>query len=178
MRLATVDHCTGKVVVLPSRLAQCGAVKVDVQEIRFRNYKTLLVQFRQRDDQRGEPERGIINRFGEFVGISPRYLSHINNRRKNIGTATARQLEEAFKLPHGWLDHDHLSGPASSNRSEREFVELALRLFRESPVEAQAVLLKYMADRVMGSESGNKNEGTRRGNVVRPEPASRGRGRA
>lgn len=32
---------------------------MDVHEIRMRNYKTLLLQFRQRDDQAGEPERGM-----------------------------------------------------------------------------------------------------------------------
>jgi hypothetical protein len=129
-----------------------------INEIRKRNYDALLLQFRQKEIQAGEPDRGFLNRFGAFVGISPRYLSHINNARKQIGSDTARKIELAFKLPHGWMDQDHLGGVSASDRTEREFVELALRLFRESPLEAQSMLLKYAGDRMLALSVAKKGK--------------------
>ena len=131
----------------------------DVSVMRFRNYKALMLQFRQQEAARGEPERGLLNRFGAFVGISPRYLSHLNNGRKAVGAQTARQMEKAFGLPEGWMDHDHIGGSATSSRAEREFLELALQLYRQSPVEAQSLLLRYVADRIIGGAmNGDKRE--------------------
>lgn len=124
---------------------------MDVNEIRMRNYKALMLQFRNKELDRGEPERGLLNRFGQHTGVSPRYLSHVNNGRKHLGADTCRRMEEAFRLPHGWMDQDHLGGSAPGTRAEREYLELALKLFRESPVEAQAVLLRYMSDRMMSA---------------------------
>lgn len=148
---------------------------MDVNEIRLRNYKVLLAQFRDRGLDRGEPERGVLNRFGEFSGVSPRYLSHVNNGRKQLGGDVCRRIEEAFRLPHGWMDNDHLGGPGAGTRSEREFLELALKLFRESPVDAQSVLLRYMADRMIGSASAEATEGKVGDAGRRRKPAGAGR---
>lgn len=134
---------------------------MDVNEIRMRNYKILMQQYRTRELDRGEPERGLLNRFGEFTNISPRYLSHVNNGRKHLGAETCRRMEQAFKLPHGWMDQDHLGGPAPGTRAEREYLELALKLFRESPLEAQSVLLRYMGERMIGASTTEKPEGNR-----------------
>jgi hypothetical protein len=131
----------------------------DVNDVRLRNYKALMLRFREREAERGEPERGLLNRFGKFVDISPRYLSHVNNGRKAIGAQTARQIETAFGLPLGWMDHDHMAGPAPSSRTEREYLELALRLFRQSPVEAQSLLLKYVTERMLGQTSQEEDDG-------------------
>jgi hypothetical protein len=69
-------------------------------------------------------------------------------------------MEGAFRLPHGWMDHDHLGSPAPGTRAEREYLELALKLFRESPLEAQGVLLRYMSDRMLsGAGASAKPEG-------------------
>lgn len=135
----------------------------NVNDVRLRNYKALMLRFREREAERGEPERGLLNRFGLFVRISPRYLSHVNNGRKAIGGRTARQMEAAFGLPLGWMDHDHMAGPAPTSRSEREYLELALRLFRQSPVEAQSLLLRYVADRMLGSGERERGAGVREG---------------
>lgn len=125
---------------------------MDVNEVRLRNYKVLMQQYRNKELDRGEPERGLLNRFGAFTDVSPRYLSHVNNGRKHLGPDSCRKMEQAFRLPHGWMDHDHLGGtPATGSRAEREYLELALKLFRESPVEAQAVLLRYMSDRMLAA---------------------------
>jgi len=125
---------------------------VDIDEIRYRNYKVLLKQFLDTGMSRGEPERGVLNRFGQFAEVSPRYLSHVNNGRKNLGADVCRRIEQAFKLPHGWMDQDHIGSTAPHSRGEREFVELALQLFRESPIDAQAVLLRYLAERMQPAD--------------------------
>jgi hypothetical protein len=122
---------------------------MDVNEVRFRNYQTLMAKFRDQELQRGGTERGILNQFGLFTGVSPRYLSHVNNGRKHLGPDSCRKMETAFDLSRGWMDHDHLGGiPVTSSHAEREYLELALKLFRESPIEAQGVLLRYMSDRM------------------------------
>lgn len=126
---------------------------MDINEIRLRNYKTLMQQFRNRELDKGEPERGLLNRFGGHTGVSPRYLSHVNNGRKHLGADTCRRMEQSFKLPHGWMDQDHLGGIGTGTRAEREYLELALKLFRESPLEAQAVLLRYMGDRMLAAST-------------------------
>jgi hypothetical protein len=151
----------------------------DVSQVRLRNYKALMLRFREREAERGEPERGLLNRFGKFVEVSPRYLSHVNNGRKDIGAATARKIETAFGLPLGWMDHDHMAGPAPSSRTEREYLELALRLFRQSPVEAQSLLLKYVTERMIGqptrpdsdavADERNRDEPVRKRVRVRPD---------
>jgi hypothetical protein len=132
---------------------------LDVEEIRLRNYKVLLRQFREREEEKGEPERGVLARFGAFAEVSPRYLSHVNNGRKHLGADVCRRFERAFRLPHGWMDHDHLGGPGPGSRAEREFLELALKLYRESPVEAQGVLLRYMAGRIVGAVATEESAG-------------------
>jgi hypothetical protein len=137
----------------------------DVNDVRLRNYKALILRFREKEAERGEPERGLLNRFGKFVQISPRYLSHVNNGRKAIGAQTARQIESAFGLPLGWMDHDHMAGPAPSSLAEREYLELALRLFRQSPVEAQSLLLKYVTERMLGQTSKPEAGGDAAGRV-------------
>ena len=145
---------------------QRGSRMEDVNDVRLRNYKALMLRFREKESERGEPERGLLNRFGKFVEISPRYLSHVNNGRKAIGAQTARQIETAFGLPLGWMDHDHMAGPAPSSRSEREYLELALRLFRQSPIEAQSLLLKYVSERMLGNQTdGEASAGRAEGGV-------------
>ncbi|MEN9885505.1 MAG: hypothetical protein RL758_83 [Pseudomonadota bacterium] len=146
---------------------------MDVNEIRMRNYTILMQQFRTRELDSGEPERGLLNRFGEFTGVSPRYLSHVNNSRKHLGPETCRRMEQAFKLPHGWMDHDHLGSPAPGTRAEREYLELALKLFRESPLEAQSVLLRYMGERMIGASTTERPEGDREQKARKKAAASR-----
>ena len=124
---------------------------MEISEIRMRNYKSLLLMFRDRPDQAGLPEHGLFTRFAEKAGVSARYLSHINNDRKNIGTATARRMEEGFNLPVGWMDNDHEGNSDTLTAAEREHVATSLKLFRESPIEAQAVLMQYMLGRLGGT---------------------------
>lgn len=122
------------------------APSFNINDIRFANYRTLFAQFEERDKEEGNQHRGLLNRFGEYVKVSPRYLSHVNARRKHLGPRTTAAIEAAFELPEHWMDTDH-SRPAGS--AELEFTRLALQLYRESPTEAQALMMNYMADKLL-----------------------------
>lgn len=119
---------------------------MDINGIRLNNYRTLLLQFRAKEDKT-LPEHGLLTRFAEAAGVSARYLSHINNGRKNIGDGLARQMETAFSLRHGWMDNTHEAVSEGAPDAERQFINAATALYRESPVEAQAMLLQYMLGR-------------------------------
>jgi len=121
---------------------------MDINGIRRRNYETLMERFKARPEEQGMPVHGLLTRFAKHAGVSVRYLSHINNDRKNIGSSVARQLEAGFNLPIGWLDNDHEAEIESASDTEKEFAATALRLFRESPVDAQAMLMRYMMERI------------------------------
>jgi transcriptional regulator with XRE-family HTH domain len=77
----------------------------DIKKIRLENlnflYDRMVEQFPN------EPEHGMLRRFGQRVGVSPAYLSHLRNDRKNVGHATARKIEAAFRLEEGWMDSSH-----------------------------------------------------------------------
>ncbi len=120
---------------------------MEIHEIRKQNYRALLQQFRARAEEVNLPEHGLLKRFAEHVGVSARYLSHINNDRKRIGVTLARQLEAGLGLGRGWLDTHHTDAAQPSD-GETEFLSVALRLFRESPADAQAMLMHYMLARI------------------------------
>lgn len=156
---------------------------MDVTEIRLRNYRTLFEQFKLRDErEHGGAVRGTLRRFGEFIGINGRYLSHVSNGRRTIGNDTARKLELAFNLPHGWVDQDHVGGTQLQSNAEREFIELALRLFRASPIEAQSVLLRFAADRLLGEAVAPRASPTPptplKSTGRAPVPVAKGRGKS
>jgi hypothetical protein len=126
---------------------------MDIAEIRYRNYKALLKRFEEEQMAEGLPERGSLNRFGEKTGVSPRYLSHVNARRKNLGDSSARMFEGAFSLPHGWMDVDHSAGIDPADKREREYLALALSLYRRNALVAQAEIIK-IAHGLLDGDSG------------------------
>jgi len=81
-------------------------MKKDIKSIRLENlnwlYSKLCEEFPH------DPEHGMLRRFGLRVGVSPAYLSHIRNGRKNVGHATARSIERGFGLPANWMDQERL----------------------------------------------------------------------
>ena len=121
---------------------------MDITAIRFANYEELRKRFRQMEDEQGIPERGELNRFGKLTGISAPYLSHINCRRKEIGHQTARQLEEAFNLEHGWMDTDHIGGAIPMDARAKDFGNLAMRLYMADPEGTRAALMEYMEKKI------------------------------
>lgn len=119
---------------------------MNITEVRLRNLGELMKRFQQKEAAQGLPERGSLARFAESVGLSPAYLSHINNKRKSMGHATARQLESALKLPDDWMDVDHLSGAVHMDAAAREFGALAMKLYMDDPEAVRAVLMRYMTE--------------------------------
>ena len=89
-----------------------------VTEIRYDNFDLLFEAFKQKvwREFPDEPEKGMLRRFAASVQIPPatpkgkgwvlseRYASHLNCRRKGMGHATARKIEEAQGLMRsGWI---------------------------------------------------------------------------
>src|SRR6218665_1455531 len=51
--------------------------------------------------------RGLERRFAERLQIQPSYWSQIKGRSRQIGERLARQFEQLFHKPPGWMDHEH-----------------------------------------------------------------------
>lgn len=124
---------------------------MEINAIRMNNYRTLLQRFRAGPEEKDKPEFGMLTRFADFCGISPRYLSHITHGRKKFSDSMARQIETGMALPHGWMDNVHDDEPLE-NSAEREFVDMALQLFRDNPLEVQRLMMQYMLARKLPSK--------------------------
>jgi hypothetical protein len=116
--------------------------------IRQRNYLELRKRHREEEGS-SFPERGSMTRFATKVDLTPRYLSHIHNGRKQIGHAVARKMEAAFGLPNGWLDVDHASGSLTMDPAAREFSALAMRLYLNDPEGVKQALSRYMESKII-----------------------------
>lgn len=108
-----------------------------IQETRYRNMVALYKRFCAMHPN--EPERGMLRRFGQYVGVNPRYLSHIRNGRKAIGHNIARKFEVAFGKPESWMDVSHGEIEGATN-GEHEYLMRALIAHRINPAAAEAAL--------------------------------------
>lgn len=117
---------------------------MEINAIRMNNYRTLFARFRASEQERDTPEHGIHQRFADHCRVSVRYLAHITHGRKKFSESMARQLEDALGLPLGWMDNVHSAQDAAGNDAEREFVDLAMTLYRENPVEMQRMMMQFM----------------------------------
>ncbi len=119
----------------------------ELNEIRLANTLKLFEVFKDAIAPGSHDLRGLDRRFAINLGISPSYWAQIKSpqRLKGIGRNLARQFERAMRMPEGWLDleYDHETpvpprSPAEyhvtvATVEEKEFVEAALELFRNSP---------------------------------------------
>jgi hypothetical protein len=144
---------------------------MDINSIRFKNFKVLFERFKDevRRDDPGAPEKGMMKAFGEKLGVREAYMSHINTQYKNIGPKTARLMEEALKLPHGWMDQQHenrrepepvapapahadgeqsasLANPTDAD--ELEFLETVVDFYRRDPLAAQSAIMRAMRNKL------------------------------
>ncbi|WP_020209010.1 LexA family protein [Gilvimarinus chinensis] len=73
---------------------------MDISEIRYTNTRAIVSSV------------GSLVAFGDAIGKAPAYTSAIAGKkpRKKIGNKVAREIEQAFKKPHGWLDRLHSDG--------------------------------------------------------------------
>jgi transcriptional regulator with XRE-family HTH domain len=119
---------------------------MDTAHIRHNNFMLLYRKFIE--DNSHLPQRGMLKLFAERLDLSDRYLSHLKNNRKNIGSNVARHIEQKLKLPHGWLDNLHTEKQSPTDAAEAQFVNTALALYRANPVEAQAMMLEFLQRRL------------------------------
>ena len=83
---------------------------MDVFDVRYQNFRTLI-------DEKGDDGKAIgISGAASRLGKSQSQVSHFGGERpiKNIGPKVARQIEEAFGKPRGWLDASHDGASAAS----------------------------------------------------------------
>lgn len=117
---------------------------MEINAIRMNNYRTLFERFRARPEEKDLPEHGLHKRFADHCGLSVRYLAHITHGRKKFSESVARQMEEALSLPLGWMDNVHSAHDGVGNTAEREFVDMAMHLYRENPLEMQRMMMQFM----------------------------------
>ncbi len=100
--------------------------------------------------------RGLERRFAEKLQIQPSYWSQIKGRNRQIGERLARQFEQAFQKPPGWMDHDHPNMAAKvapeetpsvpQDDDERFIVGLVLTFYRRHPQRARTRLLDLLGE--------------------------------
>src|SRR6218665_3209138 len=100
--------------------------------------------------------RGLERRFAERLQIQPSYWSQIKGRSRQIGERLARQFEQLFHKPPGWMDHEHHAAPAAApatqdatpsvpqDDDERFIVGLVLTYYRRHPQRARTRLLDLL----------------------------------
>ena len=104
--------------------------------------------------------RGLERRFAERLQIQPSYWSQIKSRSRQIGERLARQFEQLFHKPPGWMDHEHQPAPAGAaagaaaenmpslpqDDDERFIVGLVLTYYRRHPQRARTRLLDLLGE--------------------------------
>jgi len=84
-----------------------------IEEIRLENLKTLCSQFKSQ------------RQFALHIGKSP---AHVNQwfgkgNARDLGSAAARELEEKFNKPRGWMDHEHARDTDETTGYESPMIE-------------------------------------------------------
>ena len=100
--------------------------------------------------------RGLERRFAEKLQIQPSYWSQIKSRARQIGERLARQFEQLFQKPPGWMDHEHPDAAANAappetpsapqDDDERFIVGLVLTYYRRHPQRARTRLLDLLGE--------------------------------
>jgi hypothetical protein len=104
--------------------------------------------------------RGLERRFAERLQIQPSYWSQIKGRSRQIGERLARQFEQLFHKPPGWMDHEHHTPAAAADDAntrdtmpslpqdddERFIVGLVLTYYRRHPQRARNRLLDLLGE--------------------------------
>jgi hypothetical protein len=100
----------------PRRAAPAGSRAQTVSATRFDNLMALYEDWQIKNP--AFAGHGSLKRFGEAVGISERQVSHLKQRRRDIGSVTARRVEVALRLPVGYMDTRHTPTPATATSAE------------------------------------------------------------
>lgn len=117
---------------------------MDIFEIRMENFKTQFEAFKSREARKGVPEYGSLKRFCDKADLSPRYMSHVINGRKNIGEDVARRIEVGFRLAHGWMDNFHGESEAAQPNDEEFLHSLLQSAYQLDPTGTKEALLSVI----------------------------------
>jgi hypothetical protein len=138
-----------------------SSAPVDVAQVRLDNAMLLFEEFVTAAVKHPDAAalRGLERRFAERLQIQPSYWSQIKSRSRQIGERLARQFEQLFHKPAGWMDAPHTSkaGPAVApvqegspsapqDDDERFIVGLVLTYYRRHPQRARARLLDLLGE--------------------------------
>jgi hypothetical protein len=133
----------------------------DTAQIRLDNAMRLFEEFVTATVKHPDAAtlRGLERRFAERLQIQPSYWSQIKGRSRQIGERLARQFEQLFHKPPGWMDHEHhdapIGPPAATQNStpsvpqdddERFIVGLVLTYYRRHPQRARTRLLDLLGE--------------------------------
>ncbi|MDR5813073.1 hypothetical protein QCE62_05645 [Caballeronia sp. LZ033] len=89
-----------------------------------------------------DPEKGMLKRFAEHVGVDPIQMSQLRNGHKDLGALLRDRIETALALPSGWLDTDHAM-PADADA--QAFQTAIMELYRRTPDASRGALLKVFS---------------------------------
>jgi hypothetical protein len=143
-----------------------SSAPVDVAQVRLDNAMLLFEEFVTAAVKHPDAAalRGLERRFAERLQIQPSYWSQLKSRSRQIGERLARQFEQLFHKPAGWMDQAHAgkAGPAASAASavasqdaspsvpqdddERFIVGLVLTYYRRHPQRARTRLLDLLGE--------------------------------
>ena len=132
----------------------------DLAQVRLDNALALFEEFVRATARHADAAtlRGLERRFAERIQIQPSYWSQIKSRSRQIGERLARQFEQLFHKPPGWMDHEHHAEPAHAtpvqdampsvpqDDDERFIVGLVLTYYRRHPQRARARLLDLLGE--------------------------------
>jgi hypothetical protein len=133
----------------------------DTAQIRLDNAMRLFEEFVTATVKHPDAAtlRGLERRFAERLQIQPSYWSQIKGRSRQIGERLARQFEQLFHKPPGWMDHEHHEAPAGTpaamqdstpsvpqDDDERFIVGLVLTYYRRHPQRARTRLLDLLGE--------------------------------
>ena len=89
----------------------------EIKQIRLENLKALIEQMGGHGAQR---------KLSDVTGISSQYINNLLRGDRVIGEKTARKIEQALKLPDGWMDRSSdVQKPANYVELDEEVLRLA-----------------------------------------------------
>ncbi|WP_310388729.1 hypothetical protein [Roseateles sp.] len=139
-----------------------SSAPVDVAQVRLDNAMLLFEEFVTAAVKHPDAAalRGLERRCAERLQIQPSYWSQIKSRSRQIGERLARQFEQLFHKPAGWMDspqHSNKALPAAAppqdaapsvpqDDDERFIVGLVLTYYRRHPQRARTRLLDLLGE--------------------------------
>jgi hypothetical protein len=162
-----------------------SSASVDVAQVRLDNAMLLFEEFVTAAVKHPDAAalRGLERRFAERLQIQPSYWSQIKSRSRQIGERLARQFEQLFHKPAGWMDLPHHSKAAAApppqdsspsvpqDDDERFIVGLVLTYYRRHPQRARTRLLDLLGE-VLTPPAAPPFASTARSTPAAPQPLS------